>query len=221
MINNNKLILQAKKENNIYRYESKLELDNLKSINKYFKMFETFEEFRKDFIKLCKSANNMKIIKVNNKEIILNIELPINSDNLLTLILNRVEMSQKELIDFLFKDNVEKTKIINELNLEVQKMNNKISSLEENIIKLNTKFDNLEKIINNKSKDSEKEIKNTNKETNQIKNEKDTKTNEEKQEEKNLEEEKKLKKAKLETERLLNEIESLADQLNELNNEDL
>ena len=172
-IKNNKIILQAKKENNkdniLYKYESKLELDRLKSINKYFKMFDTFEEFRKDFIELCKSVKNMKIVKVNNKEMILSIELPIKSDNLITLILDRVEMSQKEIIDFLYKDNNEKTEIINELNLEVKKMNNKISSIEQNIINLNSKIDNLENIINNKPKDSKNEIKYTNKEANQIK----------------------------------------------------
>ena len=127
---NNKIKVQIKGENNedndIGKYETILELDILKCVNKYFKMFDSFEEFKNDFIELC-IPSNIKIIKVDDKEIILNLELVIKP--VLTINLNRVQMNQKDQIDFLIKENRNKNKNINNLNIYIQKLKDKITSL--------------------------------------------------------------------------------------------
>ena len=143
----NRLKVKINEENNLdkdrSKYEAIIELDILKTVNKYFKMFDNFEEFKKDFIELCKPTN-IKIIKINDKEIIIDIELAIKPS--LTLNLNKVEMNEKEEIDFLIKENKNKNNIINYLKLDVQKMKEKITSLEKNINDLNIKINEFQQL---------------------------------------------------------------------------
>ena len=145
--NNNKLkILVNNKvniENELCKFEAFLELDILKTENKYFKMFDNFEEFKKDFIGLCKPTN-IKITKVDNKEITIVIELAIKSDNLLNITLNKAEISDKDKISYLILESKNKTIEINNLNLEVNNMKNKISSLEKTVNSLSDKISELQ-----------------------------------------------------------------------------
>ncbi len=207
-IDNNKLKLFANneinEENELCKYETILDLDILKTTNKYFKMFDNYDEFKKDFIDLCKST---KITNVNQNEIIIIIELVIKSDNLLNIILNKVEMNEKEKISYLLLDAKNKNTFIKNLNLEIKKMKNKISSLEnivnnlinkvneiqieKNSIKnLNNEEDNNIKDIEKNEKEKEKKLKEKQEKIKKRRVEKMEKIKEEKEKKKKMKEDK-------------------------------
>ena len=145
-INNSKIKLIAKKQNlgkensMCEKYETQIELAELKTKNKYFKMFETYQEFKVNFIELCK-ANKVNIIKLDDNEINISVNLMIINDNLINLTLKKIELSQNDRIDFLIEDSKLKDKKIEELN-------SKIISLEKTIQNLISRIGNLEKLKN-------------------------------------------------------------------------
>ena len=157
-INNSKIKLTANSQikNGIFKnYSIELTLDYLKKQNKYFKMFDNYQEFRNNFIDICK-AKNIKVISMENGEIVIAIDLLIISENVLCLSLKENELSQKEQIEFLIKDSNDKDKKISELYDKIQIMetnyNNKISSLEKTINNLIKRIAILEKERNIKAK---------------------------------------------------------------------
>ena len=163
-INNSKIKLTAIsqiKKGIFKNYSIELTLDYLKKQNKYFKMFDNYQEFRNNFIDLCK-AKNIKVISIENGELVIAIDLLIICENLLYLSLKENELSQKEQIDFLIKDSNDKDKKISELNDLIQIMeknyNNKISSLEKSINSLIRRIELLEKERNMKNKSVDKII---------------------------------------------------------------
>ena len=130
-INNSKLKLTAKSQNNkgIYKnYSIEISLDDLKKKNKYFKMFDNYQEFMNNFIDLCK-AKNIKVINIENGELVITIDLLIISENLLKLSLKESELNQKEQIEFLLKDSKDKDKKILELDHKIQIMEKTINEL--------------------------------------------------------------------------------------------
>ena len=140
-INNSKIKLTAKSQNNkgiCKNYSVELTLDYLKKQNKYFKMFDNYQEFKNNFIDICKATRNFKVISMENGELIIVIDLLIISDNLLKLSLKENELSQKEQIEFLIKDSNDKDKKISELN-------NKIQIMEKTINELINRIESLEK----------------------------------------------------------------------------
>ena len=135
-INNSKIKLTAKSQNNkgiCKNYSVELTLDYLKKQNKYFKMFDNYQEFKNNFIDICKATRNIKVISMENGELIIVIDLLIISDNLLKLSLKENELSQKEQIEFLIKDSNYKDKKISELNnkIQINELINRIESLEK------------------------------------------------------------------------------------------
>ena len=163
-INNSKIKLTAIsqiKKGIFKNYSIELTLDYLKKQNKYFKMFDNYQEFRNNFIDICK-AKNIKVISIENGELVIAIDLLIICENLLYLSLKENELSQKEQIDFLIKDSNDKDKKISELNDLIQIMeknyNNKISSLEKSINSLIRRIELLEKERNMKNKSVDKII---------------------------------------------------------------
>ena len=139
-INNSKIKLTAKSQNNkgmCKNFSIELTLDYLKKQNKYFKMFDNYQEFRNNFIDICK-AKNIKVIKMENGELVIVIDLLIISENLLYLSLKENELSQKEQIEFLLRDSNDKDKKISELN-------NKIQIMEKTINELINRIESLEK----------------------------------------------------------------------------
>jgi hypothetical protein len=157
-INNSKIKLTANSQikNGIFKnYSIELTLDYLKKQNKYFKMFDNYQEFRNNFIDICK-AKNIKVISMENGEIVIAIDLLIISENVLYLSLKENELSQKEQIEFFIKDSNDKDKKISELYDKIQIMetnyNNKISSLEKTINNLIKRIAILEKERNIKAK---------------------------------------------------------------------
>jgi len=163
-INNSKIKLTANsqiKKGIFKNYSIELTLDYLKKQNKYFKMFDNYQEFRNNFIDICK-AKNIKVISIENGELVIAIDLLIICENILYLSLKENELSQKEQIDFLIKDSNDKDKKISELNDLIQIMeknyNNKISSLEKSINSLIRRIEFLEKERNMKNKSIDKII---------------------------------------------------------------
>ena len=139
-INNSKIKISANKNTNdimFSRYESEIYLDELKKKNKYFKMFDNYEEFKNNFMDLCK-ANNVNIINFDDNEMNICIDVKLMSDNLVYINLKREKIGQKEQIDFLLKD----AKIKDQ---KIEELNNKVLSLEKIIQKLLVKIENLEK----------------------------------------------------------------------------
>ena len=157
-INNSKIKLTANSQikNGIFKnYSIELTLNYLKKQNKYFKMFDNYQEFRNNFIDICK-AKNIKVISMENGEIVIAIDLLIISENVLYLSLKENELSQKEQIELLIRDSNDKDKKISELYDKIQIMetnyNNKISSLEKTINNLIKRIAILEKERNIKAK---------------------------------------------------------------------
>jgi len=143
-IGNNKLKLIAIEINDEFnKYETILELEKLKNDNKYFTKFNNYEDFKNDFIKLCNSKNGIRINYYNFDRIELNIDLKFMSSDIITLILKKVEMSQKEQIKYLLKSQNEKNEIINNLVLKNKEMENNLKLKENDINQL--KIENCKK----------------------------------------------------------------------------
>lgn len=149
-IDNRKLKLICIKDNKKdiipIKYEKKIGLEELKSQNKYFKMFDKFQEFEKNFIDLCK-ANNISIIDYNDDELKLNMNLMVVSDNIINITLKKVSFLDREKIEYLIKDSNSKDKKIEDLNTEIKEMKQlydmKIYSLEKCIQDLLIQISNL------------------------------------------------------------------------------
>ena len=151
---NKKLKLIAKKEDfEFNKYESILELKKLKTEHKYFKMFDNFEEFQKDFIELCKSKN-ITISYCDLEKIELKIDLKLVSNNFFTIILNKKEINQKDQMKFLLQEKVEKGKKINNLTVKIQELENNLKLMGDKIASLEKDIKELKK----KALEKEKEI---------------------------------------------------------------
>ena len=152
-INNSiiKLLLKPKDINKIFKnYSIELDLEEFQNLHKYFKMFDNFQDFKIDFVNICKS-NNFKIINMNDDELIISINLHLLTNNSINLTLKSKEISQKKQIQFLLKDLNDKNKKIEELNIKINELENGHKSLEKiinNLLLRIQKFEN-NKVDNN------------------------------------------------------------------------
>ena len=154
--NENKILLIKKK------YETKLDFEDLKSSYKFFKMFDNYEEAKTDFVELIK-INGVKIINIDEDELVLCIDLKTMTNNLMNVSLKKVLMSAKDMIDFYISELKDKGKVIDELNTEIKIIKDdiklkdeKIVNLETNINDLKNRIDTLEKKISDYSEVKEK-----------------------------------------------------------------
>ena len=154
--NENKILLITKK------YETKLDFEDLKSSYKFFKMFDNYEEAKNDFVELIK-RNSVKIINIDEDELVLCIDLKTMTNNLMNVPLKKVLMSSKEMIDFYISELKDKGKVIDKLNTEIKLIKDdiklkdeKIVNLETNINDLKNRIDTLEKKISDYSEVKEK-----------------------------------------------------------------
>ena len=177
-IGNKKLKMIAKKieinnsEDQYNKYETSLELNNLKSIHKYFKMLDEYAEFKDTFIKLCQSET-VEIASFDNDKIELKIKLPLYENNIFTIELKKVEIKRKEKVS-------NNAKIINNLKLRIEELeknsklkDEKIISLEKEIENLkmeNEKISSLEKAMNDLKNNKEIQIKEIKDEIMQLRN---------------------------------------------------
>ena len=154
--NENKILLITKK------YETKLDFEDLKSSYKFFKMFDNYEEAKNDFVELIK-RNSVKIINIDEDELVLCIDLKTMTNNLMNVPLKKVLMSSKEMIDFYISELKDKGKVIDKLKTEIKIIKDniklkdeKIVNLETNINDLKNRIDILEKKISDYSEVKEK-----------------------------------------------------------------
>ena len=138
--NENKILLIKKK------YETKLVFEDLKSSNKYFKMFDNYEETKNDFVELIK-RNGVKIINIDEDELVLCIDLKTMTNNLMNVSLKKVIMSAKEMIDFYISELKDKGKKIDELNSEIKIIKNDIKLKDDKIVNLENSFNDLKNRI--------------------------------------------------------------------------
>jgi predicted nucleic acid-binding Zn-ribbon protein len=138
--NENKILLITKK------YETKLIFEDLKSTYKYFKMFDNYEETKNDFVELIK-RNGVKIINIDEDELVLCIDLKTMTNNLMNVSLKKVIMSAKEMIDFYISELKDKGKKIDELNSEIKIIKNDIKLKDDKIVNLENSFNDLKNRI--------------------------------------------------------------------------
>jgi len=149
--NENKILLILKK------YETKLSFEDLKNRNKYFKMFDNYEETKNDFVELIK-RNNFKIINIDEDELVLCVDLKTMTNNLMNVSLKKVIISDKEKVDFYISELKDKGKKIDELNSEIEIIKNDIKLKDDKIVNLGksindliSRIDTLEKKISDYS----------------------------------------------------------------------
>ena len=114
------------------KYNIILQLEELKALHRYFKMFDTFDQAKSDIIELCK-ANSIKIIEIKDNELIISFDLKMINNNSLIISLNKMNSDTKENISFLFKCYNEQKKEIKELKNTIKQMNNIITDLTKRI----------------------------------------------------------------------------------------
>ena len=139
--NENKILLITKK------YETKLDFEDLKSSYKFFKMFDNYEEAKNDFVELIK-RNSVKIINIDEDELVLCIDLKTMTNNLMNVSLKKVLMSSKEMIDFYISELKDKGKVIDKLNTEIKLIKDDIKLKDEKIVNLETNINDLKNRIN-------------------------------------------------------------------------
>jgi len=139
--NENKILLITKK------YETKLDFEDLKSSYKFFKMFDNYEEAKNDFVELIK-RNSVKIINIDEDELVLCIDLKTMTNNLMNVPLKKVLMSSKEMIDFYISELKDKGKVIDKLNTEIKLIKDDIKLKDEKIVNLETNINDLKNRIN-------------------------------------------------------------------------
>ena len=139
--NENKILLITKK------YETKLDFEDLKSSYKFFKMFDNYEEAKNDFVELIK-RNSVKIINIDEDELVLCIDLKTMTNNLMNVPLKKVLMSSKEMIDFYISELKDKGKVIDKLKTEIKIIKDNIKLKDEKIVNLETNINDLKNRIN-------------------------------------------------------------------------
>ena len=157
-INEDKLrFILLNKNNNLFveKYHSIYNLEQLKSINRYFKMFEMLNELQDDLLEIIKD-NNIEIINVSKDEIIVSLKVSLKSDNIIKLKLQKIDIDERDKINFLFeefkelkqnsqikdKKIVELENNISTISRKLDEKNKRIESLENNLIKQNSENKN-------------------------------------------------------------------------------
>ena len=165
-IDNNKIsfFLSNKDISQCMEYKKELTLENLKNINKYFKMFETLDELRNDLISIIKE-NSLEL--QNQSENIISLKLLIRTDIIIPINLVKVEIKEKEKINILFG-------LYKEFNKNLDIKDEKIKQLEKEINLLNQNNEILIKHLLEKMNKKDKKIPYLEKEINEFKNMFDT-----------------------------------------------
>ena len=131
----------------LYNYQNTYSLENLKSMNKYFKMFDTLNELENDLISIIKE-NNIEINNVSDNQILLQLKILARNDNIVTIILKKVEIDDKYKINFLFNKFEELKQNIEIKDEKINKLENKISDILKNLDEKDKRIEKLEKELN-------------------------------------------------------------------------
>ena len=173
-INEDKLrFILFNKNNDIFieKYHGIYNLEQLKSINKYFKMFEMLNELQDDLLEIIKD-NNIEIINVSKDVIIIALKVSLKNDNIIKLKLQKVRLDDRDKINFLLEEFKELKQSSEIKDKKIVELENNISTITKEMNEKNKRIESLEnKLINqyNEIKDKiiiqfEKEIANISKE---------------------------------------------------------
>ena len=114
-VENNALVINVSEDetNPMINYSSKYLLKDLEGYNKYFKMFESFEDLMPELKKLCEEKEKRIKIKKNRRTIILTLLLRREIDNEAHLTIPLAEMDDHQVI-------VDLCSTVNELNKKIK-----------------------------------------------------------------------------------------------------
>ena len=112
------------------KYGIIIHFEELKNLNRYFKMFDTFEQVKTNIIELCK-ANTIKIIEIKENELSFNLDLKTVNNNILMITLKKIKDDIKEEMAYLMKFCQKQQKEIKELKNIIINLTKRIEKLEE------------------------------------------------------------------------------------------
>ena len=163
-INNKKIKLNILSFDNFTKYESLLSLEDFKGLNKYFKMFDTLEELEKDLVGLYNS-NKIQIESISENNLKLCFNVLTLENNRAIIALDKAELSDKDKINKLFKENEEiknelriKDNIINQLENEIKNLKIDIKNLKNDFINFKSNIEEKLKYNNLRSNDLDSDI---------------------------------------------------------------
>lgn len=121
-------------------YSGKYSLQDLKEQNKYFKMFDKLEEVYSELSSIF--IDNIYSLKEDGNNIIINIEIGQKpKQNNISLVLSKGEISKDDMLKILFslttqfiKENKDLKATINNMNNKIDKLQQKLDSMEENFM---------------------------------------------------------------------------------------
>lgn len=79
------------------KYEGEYNFKNFQLLNKYFKMFNNFDELINDLIEIIQE-NNIEITNETDNEIFINVKVMSRKDNIVKLCLKKKELYEKDKI---------------------------------------------------------------------------------------------------------------------------
>jgi len=146
-INTEKIKITINSSDDFNKYEKIISFKDFRNLNKYFKMFDTLKELENDL----EGLNNSQKIQISNV-LDSNLNLCINvltlDNNKVIISLNKCELSEKDKINKILKEN-------EEIKKELSIKSAKIDSLEKEIQFLKSEILNIHKTINEKFKQNE------------------------------------------------------------------
>jgi len=178
-INEDKLrFILLNKNSNIFieKYHAIYNLEQLKSINKYFKMFEKLNELQDDLLEIIKD-NNIEIINVSKDEIIITLKVSLKNDNIIKLKLQKISIDDRDKINFLLEE-FKELKQSSEIKEKIAELENNISIISKELNEKNKKIEFLENNLikqNSEIKDKKKKIEELENKISTISNELDNK----------------------------------------------
>ena len=145
-----KFILISKYEND-FKFEKELNLEDFKSINKYFKQFDSLNEIENELVSIIKEKN-YEIINENNDEMVIKLKVLARNDNIVNINVQKVKINEKDKINILYnkyeefklttkQNNENLLKLLNEKDIKINYLENEIMTLKDIINKLKDDFE--------------------------------------------------------------------------------
>ena len=168
------------KDENYFKFEKELNLEDFKSINKYFKQFDSLNEIENELVSIIKEKN-YEIKNENNNEMVIKLKVLARNDNIVNINVQKVKINEKDKINILYnkyeefklttkQNNENLLKLLNEKDIKINYLENEIMTLKDIINKLKDDFENykieIDKKFNSfdmhKNNDSNDILKNSN-----------------------------------------------------------
>ena len=153
-IGNDSMKILAKSDNDnsdeisFDKYGIILQLEELKNLQRYFRMFDNLEDAMPNIKELIEH-NSISITEIKQDEITINFNLHTIQNDSMVIILNKIKNNEKEDIALLIKGYHQQKKEIKELKNKINEMSNIITNLTRRIEKLENPLDINSNIIKN------------------------------------------------------------------------